>query len=84
MPLALSKPVCMYAKDSTLYTSVTTASEITATLNKELQSVSELVARNKLVLNISKTKSILFGTNHSLNPKPQLNLVRNHVKIEWT
>ena len=53
-----------------------------ATLNKNLQFVSEWVARNKLVLNISKTKSIVFGTNHSLNPKPQLNLVINNVEIE--
>jgi hypothetical protein len=53
----------MYADDSTLYTSATIASEMTATLNKELQLVSEWVARNKLVLNISKTKRI--GTNHS-------------------
>jgi hypothetical protein len=37
---------------------------------------------DKLVLNSSKTKSIVFGTNHSLNPKPQLNLVMNHVEIE--
>ena len=58
----------MYEDDSTLYTSSTTATEMTATLNKELQLVSEWVARNKLVLNISKTKSIVFGTNHSLNP----------------
>ena len=35
-----------------LYTSATTASEMIATLNKELQIVSEWVARNKLVLNI--------------------------------
>ena len=56
MPLALSKAcVSMYADDLTLYTSATTVSEITATHNKELQSVSECVARNKLVLNISKT-----------------------------
>ena len=24
----------------------------------------------------------MFGTNHSLNPKPQLNIVINHVEIE--
>ena len=64
---------------STLYTSATTATEITATLNKELQLVSEWVARNKLALNISKTRSIVFGTKHSLNPKPQINLVINNV-----
>jgi hypothetical protein len=72
----------MYADDSTLYTSATTASEITATLNKELQSVSEWVARNKIVLNISQTKSIVLGRNHSLNPKPQLNIVLNNMEIE--
>ena len=42
------------------------------------------MARNKLVLNFSKSKSIVFGTNHSLNPKPQLNLVINHVEVEVT
>jgi hypothetical protein len=42
MPLALSKAsMSIYADDSTLYTSATTASEITATHNKELQLVSE-------------------------------------------
>ena len=66
MPLALSN-------DSTLYTSTTTATEMTATLNKE---------RSKLVLNISKTENIVFGTNHSLNPKPQLNLVMNKMEFE--
>ena len=55
---------------------------MTATLNKELLLVSEWVARNKLALNISITKSISSGTKHSLNPKPQLNLVINNVEIE--
>jgi hypothetical protein len=83
MLLALSKSsVSVYADNSTLNTSATTATEMTETLNKELQLVSKWVARNKLVLNISKTKSIVFKTNHSLNPKPQLNLVINHVEIE--
>jgi hypothetical protein len=40
------------------------------------------VARSKFVLNISKTKSILFGTNHSLNPKLQLHVVMNNEEIE--
>jgi hypothetical protein len=44
----------MYADDSIVYTSETTANEVTETLNKE--SVLEWVASNKLVLNISKTK----------------------------
>ena len=40
------------------------------------------MARNKLVLNLSKTKSVAFGINHTLNPKPQLNLGMNNVEIE--
>ena len=46
MPLALSKAsLAMYVDDSTLYMSATTASEITATLNKELHLVSQWVAK---------------------------------------
>ena len=71
--------VSMYADDSTTYASATPANEVTDTLNKELQSVLEWVASNKLVLNISKSKSIAFGTNNSLNSRPPLNLVMNGV-----
>jgi hypothetical protein len=56
----------MYADDSTIYASATTDNEVTETLNTEFQPVLEWVASNKLVLNTSKTKSIVFGTNHSL------------------
>jgi hypothetical protein len=45
-------------------------------------SVLEWVASNKLVLNIFKTKSIVFGTNHSISARPQLNLVMNGVDVE--
>ena len=59
LPLALNKAcVSMYTDDSTKYASATTANEVTETLNKELQSVLEWLASNKLVLNISATKSI--------------------------
>ena len=72
----------MYADDSTIYASATTANEVTEALNKELQSVLEWVASNKLVLNITKTKSIVFGTNHSLSSRPQLNLVMNGEAVD--
>ena len=72
----------IYADDSTIYASATTTNEDIETLNKVLQSVLEWVASNKLVLNISKTKSIVFGTNHSLSARPQLNLVMNGVAVE--
>jgi hypothetical protein len=45
--------VSMHESDLTLYMSATTVSEITATLNKELQLASEWMARNKLDLNLS-------------------------------
>jgi hypothetical protein len=60
----------MYADDSTIQLSATTANKVTETLNKE-QSVLEWVASNKLVLNISKTKNIVFGTNNSLSSRPE-------------
>ena len=50
---------------------------------KELHSVLEWVASNKLVQNISKTKSFVFGTNHSLSSRPQLNLVMNGVAEQF-
>jgi hypothetical protein len=64
LPLALLNKVCvpMFAEDSTIYVSPSTANEVTETLNNELQSVLEWVASNKRVLVISKTKSIVFGT----------------------
>ena len=62
----------MYTDDSTLYTSETTANEVTETLNKELQSVLEWVASNKLVLNISKTKTTVIRSNQSQSTRPHL------------
>jgi hypothetical protein len=40
------------------------------------------VVSNKLVLNISTTKSVAFGTNDSLSSRPQLNPVMNDVAVE--
>ena len=84
LPLALNKAcVSMSADDLTIYSSATTANEVTENLNKKLQPVMEWVASNKLVLNISKTKSIIiFSTNHSLSSRPQLNLIMNNVAVE--
>ena len=42
----------------------------------------EWVAGNDLVLIISKTKSMILGSNHSLNSRLQLNLVMNGVAVE--
>ena len=45
----------------TLYMAAHKASELTEILNKEVQAVSECMINNKLVLNTSKTESIVFG-----------------------
>ena len=81
-PLALNTAcVSMFADDSTIYPSATTANEVTETRTTKSCSLF-WVASNKLVLNISKTKSIVFGTNHSLSSRPLLNLVMNGVAVE--
>jgi len=54
--------VSVYADDVTLYIPAPALENITAGLNNELQMVFNWVTDNKLVLNIAKTKSILFGT----------------------
>ena len=72
----------MYANDYTLYRSASTASELSESLSKELQSVSEWKNNNKLVINISKTKIIEFGSKHSIRHKPQLELCIKGVTIE--
>ena len=50
--------------------------------HSELQSDLEWVASNKLIMNISKTKCIVFGTNNFKRPRPQLNLLMNCVAVE--
>lgn len=55
MPLVLNKSyISMYADDSTIYTSASTADELNAVLNSELQSVVEWIKNNKVVLNKDK------------------------------
>ena len=58
--------VSTYADDTTICTYAPSVNEITACLNRELQTAPEWVTSSKLVLNISKTKSIVFGTSHAL------------------
>ena len=51
----------MYADDSTLYYAAKTVSELDNVLSAELNMVFDWIKQNKLVLNISKTKSIILG-----------------------
>ena len=72
----------MFADDPSLYVSVHMVEEITSDPNKELHMVFKWISDNKLVPKISNTKSIVFGTKHTLSSKPSLNLVLNNVAVE--
>ena len=45
---------------------LTSLNELKEVLQSELECVSNRVENNKLVLNVSKTKCIIFGSNHAL------------------
>ena len=83
MPLVLDRAnIAMYSDDTTLYMSATNVEDLSVALNKELQCISEWVVNNKMILNISKTKSIIFGSQYMLKSKPKLNLYLRELEIE--
>ncbi|XDV54562.1 hypothetical protein PO909_022822 [Leuciscus waleckii] len=82
LPLVLRKAkIAMYADDSTIYSSQSTVQELENVLMEELKPVIEWVTNNKLVLNISQTKSILFGTRYMLLNEPRLNIVVKDINV---
>ena len=72
----------MNADDIKLYISATTVEDLSAILNKELQLESDWVKNNRMVLNISKTKCIVLGSQYMLKLNPKLNLSMNGIQIE--
>ena len=68
------------ADDSTVYVSANTVGELNTFLNFELLSVVDWIKKNRLVLNVSKTNSIIFWFK-LLNVKPDLNNYINEVPI---
>lgn len=51
--------------------------ELTVVLSNDLRTVSEWIAENKLVLNISKAKYNVFSHRNMLAGDPQLNMSMN-------
>ena len=83
LPLSLHKAqISIYADDSTIYATGSTIEEINIILDYELKSVIEWIKNNKLVLNVGKTKSILFGSKHNVGVEPKLDLNINNIPIE--
>lgn len=75
LPSVLHKAsVQMYADDSTLYYAANSSTELDKVLSSELDMVFDWIQQNKLVLNISKTKSIILGSSHKLSSRPTLRL----------
>ena len=72
----------MYADDSTMYYAANTHNELNQVLSQELETVHDWITSNKLVLNISKTKGIIFGSRHRLSARPKLDLYVDKVPIE--
>ncbi len=83
LPLVLKNAkIAMYTDDSTVYITESTADALVRVLNRELQLVFEWVTNNKLVLNVVKTKSIMFGRKQLLINKPKLKVYVKDVAVE--
>ena len=74
MKAAFKCNLLLYADDSELLASSSDVSEIEEILKRELESVSEWLAENRLSLYLGKTESILFGSNKQLAKCKELNI----------
>ena len=72
----------MYADDSTMYYAAKTVSKLDNVLSAELNMVFDWIKQNKLVLNISTTKSIILGSRHKLSSTPKMSLNSSGEPIE--
>lgn len=64
----------MYEDDSTLYYAANTIGELDIVFSSVLKLVCDWIKQNKLVLNISNTKSIMIRSSHKLSSMPTLSL----------
>ena len=74
--------ISLYADDTALYVNGESQIDIMLSLRIELSVVNEWLRANKLTLNASKTKYIVFGSRNKLQVKPDLNLSIGGKKIE--
>lgn len=83
LPLALNEAsMTMYADDSTVYAASNSHSELNILLQHELDLVIEWVDRNRLSLNIAKTKCIALGSHATVKRQNTLTLSIKHTAIE--
>ena len=75
--LPLVSNMLMYADDTTLYCNVNNNDDL---LNYELSKVCDWLGANKLALNVSKTKFMVFHTFNKHVIYPELNINRNNIE----
>lgn len=78
----LRADVVLYADDATMFYASPTVTDISCTLQNELNAITNWVKLNKLALNISKTKCIVFGTKRMLGKPCNLNLIIDTSVVE--
>ncbi len=65
----------LYADDTAITVSASTPLELEAKLNKSIDDAKNWMKANKLTLNKKKTKVMFFGTQHTLNRIPDLDII---------
>ena len=73
--------IILYADDTAIMYNAPTVSEVNEVLNKEVASVSMWMAKNKLTVNASKTKVMLFGSQRKTK-NATLNVHLKNIKLE--
>lgn len=74
--------IVLYADDTVIYFSAADCKSVESALNLDFAAVAEWMDANKLTLNVSKTKSVLFGTPCMLKKSCKLNIKFNSQDIE--
>ena len=76
--------VALYADDTVIYFSSSSIAEIKHYLNEDLSKLSLWFNRNRLTLNISKSKFILIGSPQKISSCNDINLVTDNLSLEST
>ena len=71
----------MYANDTSLGYASNSIDDITKSMNTELKYLRKWLHGNKLTLNVTKTISMIIGTNRKLHGCDSGELIQAHLKI---
>ena len=81
MPHSLhNSKVTMYADDTSLAYASNSIDDITKAMNTELESLKKWLHGNKLTLNVTKTTSMIIGTNRKPHESNSGELIQAHFK----